>query len=195
MASLKPTLVTLAVAGISFSIPLVGLHFWLSPQSSAQRPLEERLFGEPGFSQAAAPDSNFLGPGKLRPVHPDEPVEATLEERFSYTNSLERLEQIEQALDNFRGLTASAYDWNDSAIATGNTDWETQNLGFTNWVGSVEGTLRYQELQIKQLELELARQQFADREISQAVLDEKTAAYETAQDDFQRFWQTFSIAD
>jgi hypothetical protein len=129
-----------------------------------------------------------------KPVHPDEPISETLNQRFSFANALSRLQQIDQALDSFRQLTDKSR--NTSAIAAvGNTDPETQTLGFQNWVGSLEGTLRQQDYQVKRLELELAQKQFEDGEISQAVLNEKTQNLQKAKKDFQAFLKSFKIAD
>ncbi len=132
-----------------------------------------------------------------QPISPDEPVSDTLNQRFSLQNSLSRIQQIKGALDSFRRLTATAKaKLGESALRNaGNTDPETQNLGFTNWLGSVEGTLKQQNYQIKKLEFELAQKQYQDREITKAALDQKAAAYRQAEKDFQAFLKTFRIAD
>jgi hypothetical protein len=134
---------------------------------------------------------------QLNPVHPDEPVSDTLEQRFSLSTSLKRLQQIESGLVSFHRLTkASQSALGKQAIAAiGNTDWETQALGFPNWVGSIRGTLKKQDYQIKQLELELAKKQHKDGEITQAELDQKVADYKKAEQEFQSFWHAFGIAD
>ncbi|OLP19694.1 hypothetical protein BST81_03895 [Leptolyngbya sp. 'hensonii'] len=131
--------------------------------------------------------------GALAPVHPDEPTADTLNQRFTLENSLTRLQQINAALTSFRQLTEKTKTVEVGAV--GNTDWETQNLGFPNWTTSVEGTLRRQHLQIKQLERELARKQYADREISKAALEKKQAEYQQAERDFQNYWNSVKIAD
>ncbi|MFW6296605.1 MAG: hypothetical protein ACOC04_05380 [Halothece sp.] len=133
----------------------------------------------------------------LPPVHVDEPVEETWNQRFSFDSSLERLGQIEGALDSFRTLTETIRTTvgEERISFVGNTSAEVQTLGFPNWVNSVEGTLRKQDYQIQKLEYELAKEQFEDGEISQAELDEKAASYQEAKADFEAFWQQFNIAD
>lgn len=131
-----------------------------------------------------------------QPVHPSEPISDTLNDRFSLDNSLMRIDQIDEALVSFRQLTeTSQANLREQLSAVGNTDWETQNLGFHNWVNSIEGTLKQQDLQIKQLELELAQKQFEDGEITQAQLDAKTANHQKSVEAFQSFWNSFNIAD
>ncbi|NET35628.1 MAG: hypothetical protein F6K19_26990 [Cyanothece sp. SIO1E1] len=127
----------------------------------------------------------------------DTPVIDDLDERFSRDYALVRLEQIQAALTSFRGLTeVSQTSLSDKAIAeVGNTDWESQNLGFHNWIGSVEGTLRWQDLQIKQLEFSLAEKRFQDGDIPQAMVAEKSAVYEAAIADYQEFLNSFQVVD
>jgi hypothetical protein len=134
---------------------------------------------------------------RLKPVHPDEPVNHTLEERFSLENSLRATEQIKGALNSFRQLSEK------SKVALGkeavseveNTDPETQTLGFSNWVGTLEGTLKKQDYQVKKLEFELAQEQYKDGKINKAVLDQKAAQYQKTKREFQAFWNSFRIAD
>lgn len=127
----------------------------------------------------------------------NEPTAITLNQRFSLENSLTRVKQIQGALTSFRTLTEkSKAALGQQAIASvGNTDPETQTLGFTNWVGAVEGTVRQQNYQIKKLEFELDKKQFEDKQVSQAVLNQKRTAYQQAQREFQNFLNSFRIAD
>jgi hypothetical protein len=160
-------------------IPLISTGLWRT-NAALQLPAQAHLARE-----------------NLSPVSPDEPLEDTLSDRFSLANSLERLQQIRGALSSFVQLTEKSKPaLGERAIARiGNTDWEIQNLGFPNWVGSVEGTLRKQDYQIKKLEFELATKQYEDGEVSQAVLDEKEVAYRLAEQEFRAFWHSFEIAD
>jgi len=183
MKGIKHQLSLLAATGSLTLISLViAVDFWTS--SVATLPVQANTY----FRQ------EYLS---LSPVSPDEPAEDTLNERFSVENSLERIAQIRDALSSFSNLTEkSKATLGESATAqVGNTDWETQNLGFPNWVGSVEGTIRKQDYQNKQLELELARKQYEDGEITKAVLDEKAASYQRAEQEFQDFWNSFNVAD
>lgn len=130
-------------------------------------------------------------------VSRDEPLNSTINERFSLDNALTRIQQIRSALSSFRKLTnQSRQTLGASTIqAVGNTDPEIQTLGFYNWTGAVEGTVRKQEYQIKKLEYELAQKQYQDGEISQAELNKKFSEYESAQKSFQAFLRSFNIAD
>jgi hypothetical protein len=130
-------------------------------------------------------------------VSRDEPLNSTINERFSLDNALTRIQQIREALNSFRKLTnQSRQTLGVSTIqAVGNTDPEIQNLGFYNWTGAVEGTVRKQEYQIKKLEYELAQKQYQDGEISQAELNRKSSEYESAKQSFQAFLKSFNIAD
>ncbi|HEY9748864.1 MAG TPA: hypothetical protein V6C63_09305 [Allocoleopsis sp.] len=132
-----------------------------------------------------------------RAVHPDEPAQETLDQRFSVENSLARIQQIDAALTSFRQLTeASQEKLGETEVAqVGNTDWETQNLGFHNWVGAVEGTLLKQNYQIAQLELKLAQQQYAAGKITKTELGQKALNERKAAQALAQFWKSFSIAD
>lgn len=76
-----------------------------------------------------------------------------------------------------------------------NTDWEIQYLGFHNWVSTVEGTLRRQDYRIKKLELELARKRYESGEIARRELEQKEIEHEESKREFQRFMDSFTIAD
>ncbi|MCU0515749.1 MAG: hypothetical protein MUC60_02580 [Oscillatoria sp. Prado101] len=183
-------------AFLAAAIPLVLVPFTVAVMfwSAWKQPAQLRASASTGTAQHASPPAMPLS---QRPVSPDEPLSDTLNQRFSLQNSLSRIQQIKAALESFRRLTATAKaKLGEPALRNaGNTDPETQTLGFTNWVGSVEGTVRQQNYQIKKLEFELAQKQFQDREITQAALDQKAAAYRQAEKDFQAFLKTFRIAD
>lgn len=162
-------------------------------QSPLKAPLKVEL--TPNLAKSDSAKTSDLLP--KRPVHPDESASDTLDQRFSLGNSLERISQIDAALGSFRQLTAKSQTGlaQQEVTAIANTDWETQNLGFHNWVSSVEGTLRKQDYQIKKLEFELAQKQYQDGEIGKAALDQKALAYQKAAREFQTFWNSFRIAD
>src|SRR5512136_1578416 len=126
-AAIPLALVPFTVAGMFWSV-------WKLPAQPAASAIA-------GTAQHASPRAMQLS---QRPVSPDEPVSDTLNQRFSLQNSLSRIQQIKGALDSFRRLTATAKaKLGEPALRNaGNTGPETQTLGFTNWVGSVEGTLR-----------------------------------------------------
>lgn len=116
----------------------------------------------------------------LEPAHPDEPLEYTLNERFSLDNSLGRLEQI-------REFGYKAMD----ELAPG---FELY-MGFTNWTGVLEGTLLKQGYEIKKLQLELARCRYLMREIGERELERAEKEYDKALQEFLAFWETFAILD
>ncbi|MBD2096290.1 hypothetical protein H6F90_14190 [Trichocoleus sp. FACHB-591] len=132
-----------------------------------------------------------------RAAHSDESVQETLNQKFSVENSRVRMQQIDAALTSFRQLTeTSQKNLGQAEVAgVGNTDWETQNLGFHNWVGAVEGTILKQNARIAQLELELAQQQHADKKITKVELTQKAVNAQKAAQEFDQFWKSFSIAD
>jgi hypothetical protein len=142
-------------------------------------------------------DSTKVADLQLQKVHPDEPINYTLQQRFSIDNSLERIKQIDGALNSFRALTEKSKPVLGSKAVSkvGNTAPDVQTLGFNNWVGSVEGTLRKQDYQIKKLEYQLAQKNYEDKTISQSELNQKQAAYNKSEKDFQAFVKSFTIAD
>jgi hypothetical protein len=173
-------LITLGIAGFSYlRLPLdpsnaqIGLD--LGPSTS---PLHHLI------AQSGTPT--------MQPVHPDEPIQDTLTQRFAFKTALTRMQQIDSALTNLRQLA-------DKNKATGakvsNTDWEAQNLGFRNWVGSVEGTLRQQDYQLKKLTLELAQRQYDNGEISQSTLEEITQDYQKSKGEFSKFLTSLKVTD
>lgn len=57
----------------------------------------------------------------------------------------------------------------------GNIDWERQYLGFPNWIGDIQETIKKQDHQ-KKLELEMAQIKHDAGNINQADLDSKAIA-------------------
>ena len=137
------------------------------------------------------------GPAFQRNVHPDEPAEYTLNERFSVKQSLNSLASIESALDSFRKLTAATAGKlpREKLAAIGNTSWEMQNLGFINHVGAVRGTLLRQDNLLKKTTYELAQIKAKAGEMNQKDLLKIKREYEAADRQFQKFWKEFGIAD
>ncbi|MBD1938157.1 hypothetical protein [Microcoleus sp. FACHB-68] len=177
-AAIFLALVPVAVAGMLWSVKEQQTRLQISPNSNT---------GTANSSSNPAP----------QPVHPDELIDDTLNQRFTFENSLTRTQQIKEALESFRQLTdTSKAKLGKSAISqVKNTDPETQTLGFYNWLGSVEGTLIKQNYQLKKLEFELAQKQYQDKEITKPELDIKSDNYRKAEQEFQTFLKTFTIAD
>ncbi|HEY9850042.1 MAG TPA: hypothetical protein V6D28_11325 [Leptolyngbyaceae cyanobacterium] len=143
------------------------------------------------------PEVNAQPTAIAQNVNRDEPLDVTLNQRFSLANSLDRIQQIRGALNSFRTLTERSKTALGQRVisSVGNTEPDIQTLGFTNWVGAVEGTVRGQNYRIKKLEFELAQKQFEDKQISQAAFNQKRTAYQQAQREFQNFVNSFRIAD
>jgi hypothetical protein len=134
---------------------------------------------------------------KLRSIHPDEPVEYTYEKRFSLEMALSSLRKIQASLESFRTLTDEAKGKisGERLKEIGNTDWETQHLGFKNMPGCIEGVLRKQDYLIKELRYQLAREKLSQKAITEGELLETRRAFEEAEKSFQAFWDSFGVAD
>lgn len=177
---------SIAIAGLLL-LPLIGgTIFGNFHRFPAIASIEQPSPVPPEGSIAQTPNDG------LSPAHPDEPISYTLNDRFSLDNALESLSRVKGALSSFVQLTESGKPASEEFEYTG---WEYQNLGFPNWTGAIEGSLRKQDYQLKKLELELARKQYEDGEISQESLQEKQNAYNLAEGEFQAFWNSFTVAD
>lgn len=134
---------------------------------------------------------------KLGPFHRDEPAEYTFEHRFSLDNALSFLKRVHGSLQSFRDLTEEAREKisQDKLKKIGNTDWETQNLGFPNQVKSIEGTLRKQDYQIKKLQFQLIQEQTKQGTGKKEELGEAQKAYERAEQSFREFWDELKVKD
>ena len=134
---------------------------------------------------------------KLEPVHPDEPIEYTFNERFSIKNALESLEMTKSALESFKKLTKESENLisKEKINVIGNTDDEIQILGFTNWIASIEGTLRKQEYLLKKLRYELTQEKVKSGKVNKEQLKQAQKEYLQAEKSFQIFWDSYSIAD
>jgi hypothetical protein len=137
------------------------------------------------------------GEAGLKPVHPDESADYTFNERLSTKNSLINLAAVKSALVSFRKLTAATAGKipKERLAEIGNTGWEIQNLGFVNYVEDIKGTLLKQDYLIKKLRYELAQQKSKSGEITGKDLLEAKGEFEKAEKQFQKFWNSFGIAD
>ena len=133
----------------------------------------------------------------LQPVSRDESVEQTLKERFSVDSALESLAWLRGALDSFVALTEAAQGKlpAETIKQVGNTDWESQHLGFRNAPGAIEGALRLQDLEIKRLRFELASDRAAAGKGAASDAAAARQAYEAADKEFRTFWESFGISD
>lgn len=134
---------------------------------------------------------------ELAPVHPHESASYTIEERFGFENALQVLVRIRSCLQSFRELTLAVKGKipAERLGKIGNTDWETQHLGFHNGPGAIEGALRRQDLLIKQLCYELILEQQKNGTASEKDIPAAKMAYEEAEKAFQEFYSEFHIAD
>jgi len=134
---------------------------------------------------------------KLKPIHPQETVAETLNQRFSLENALANIESIKGWLDSFRRLTAAAKGkltaraWKD----IGNTDWETQELAFSNLPPAIEGALRYQNWLLKKARYELALAEMRAARSPAPATEQARREMEQAEKDFREFWDTLAVAD
>jgi len=120
-----------------------------------------------------------------------------LERRFSFQNSLTRVKQIRKALESFHNLTKESKGKLSSKILAriGNTDGSVQYIGFPNWTGAIEGTLRKQDYQIQKLEYELAKYKYQVGRIVESELQQKEKNYRESEHAFRAFWSSFYIVD
>ena len=132
----------------------------------------------------------------LKPVHPDEPVEYTIN-RFSFEHALECIDTIRYALNGFSELTRICrYIMSEEELSIiCYTDWESQYLGFVNWCGSVEGTLYYNNYRIRELEYEVALLRAESGDIDISSMENAEAELQLAESLFVNFRESFSIAD
>lgn len=118
-------------------------------------------------------------------------------ERFNLSKSLTGMESINGWLKSFKELTKLTADRisPEEKQQVGNLGWEMQNIGFYNWVKSVEGTLHKQNYDIRKLEYELALERCAAGKVSQEEVTEKERKYQEARSDMQNFLEKFHVAD
>jgi hypothetical protein len=154
-----------------------------------------------GATLAAGADAQTQAPGeapdRLAPVHPDESVDATLNDRLTLAKALAAVVEIRGALASFEQLTYDVRGRVDARrlAEIGYTDPETQTIGFHNLPGTVEGTLRLQEWRIRKLAWELAVEQRRSGRVGDAEVRVAEQAFAAADEAFRKFWSTFGIAD
>ena len=133
----------------------------------------------------------------LKPIHPDEPVEYTLKQRFSPENALANMEAIKGFLESFRRLTAAAKGKiaAQTLKSIGHTDWETQQLAIANLPPAVEGALRYQNWLLKKTLHQLALMELQAGKTSAQKTEQARQEMDQAEKEFQIFWDGMSVAD
>jgi hypothetical protein len=116
---------------------------------------------------------------------------------FSLDEGLFAVEIIRECLQSFRQLTAEAKGKISKAKMKeiGNTEWDMQVLGFHNNPGILEGTLKKQDLLIKQLQFELVGRQVKEGSAGEKDLQEARKALEASQKAFLEFKKNFHRKD
>jgi hypothetical protein len=134
---------------------------------------------------------------QLKPLHHAETVEQTLNLRFSLENALAIVNTIQEWLESFRRLTAAAKNRVPSSTwkEIGNTEWDVQTLGFANMPRSLEGALRYQNWQLKRALHQLAMMEEQAGKAPAQKVEQARSELELAEQEFQAFWDSMSIAD
>jgi len=122
---------------------------------------------------------------------------STLSEAFNAEGSLGRLEQVREALGSFTRMTdQSKGKFTQAQLEViGNTGWETQVLGFHNWTGTIEGTLLYQDYQIRKLEFELVILMYEAGKIGREDVELEQKDYERSRTNLEEFLASYGIAD
>lgn len=127
--------------------------------------------------------------------------EQAMARQFTTKYALKWLEQVAQGLYAFVELTETVKAERNIALAdpipgVPSTGWERQNLGFSNMIITIEGTLIRNAYDIARLEYELAR---ARHESGQATAEEVEAAMDAhreARVALERFWTNrYFVAD
>jgi hypothetical protein len=119
------------------------------------------------------------------------------DQEFLLEEGLFALENIRGCLRSFRKLTEAAEDkipkaqWKE----IGNTDWEMQELGFSNNPNILEGTLKKQDFLIQQLRWELIKRRVKEGTAGEKDLQEARKAMEASQKAFQEFKENFRRKD
>ena len=129
--------------------------------------------------------------------NPGEGGEEIFNNEFTSDNALERMGQIESALESFKKLTDMSRSkiTQDKLQKIGNTEGDIQNIGFGNWPNTIKGTILKQEYLIKKLNYDLAQARFKLGEIKKNDLQKAEKEYKEAEAKFQKFWDSFTVYD
>ncbi|XHX77476.1 MAG: hypothetical protein RBJ76_24045 [Stenomitos frigidus ULC029] len=131
-----------------------------------------------------------------RPLQPTAPAKGTLKHQLSLGKSIDRVKQIDQTLSQLHPPPKNQAASGARAAAGGNSgNLAIQTLTMRQRLGSITGTLKKQDYEIKKLSFELAQKQFQDNEISKARLDQQQASYQKSARDLKTFLNSSRIAD
>jgi hypothetical protein len=133
----------------------------------------------------------------LKPRHSDEPAEYTFNKRFSMDSALNTVQHLRSILTSFQTMTRMTKDKLTAKELQdiGNTEWDTQHLGFANHPNVIEGTLLKQDYLIKKLEYDLALERSKSGKVTAEELSKAQKDFKMAEGAFQRFWDKFGVAD
>ncbi len=141
-----------------------------------------------------APLSSDLG---LKPLHPDETVEQSINQRFSADNALRTLATVQEMLDSLSMAVISRHGTECkrrlAAIEARFGDGIT--VGIANYPTILEGTIRLQRFTIADLRHELVTNRHAHGEESREAVENARDTLETASQEFTDFWQDARVAD
>ena len=124
-------------------------------------------------------------------------TEYTYEQLFSMENALSSMDSICAFLESFRNLTEAVEGKIPKEVMKkiGNTDWEMQNLGFTNMPQIVKGTLLKQDCLIRKLTFELTKAKVDAGEATTKDLEKAQKDLKQAEKAFQEFWDAYEVTD
>ncbi|GGB18774.1 hypothetical protein [Agarivorans gilvus] len=109
-------------------------------------------------------------------------------ERFSLEESRVTLEYVTEALNSFRELTEKSPKTLTDEID--NTSWDIQNLGFNNWMDTINGTLLLQQYQIAEL-----RYQGLSNDATEDMRESVASQLKNAEKQYQQFIERLQVMD
>ena len=150
-----------------------------------------------GIVFAQKPGEELTRPETWRPIHPDEPTQSTLTERFALDSAVSDVAKVRTYLESFRTLTSASRRCLGAAglRQIGNTAADLQSIGFKNVPSSIEGALLRQNAEIAKLQLDLATSKQAHGEASASDVKQRESNYRRALEQFKRFWDSHPITD
>ncbi|NJP08698.1 MAG: hypothetical protein HC866_03810 [Leptolyngbyaceae cyanobacterium RU_5_1] len=145
------------------------------------------------LARSTRPSAKIAQPISVRFTNSNELIRYTLNRRDLLSYSSTQLGQLSQLSIGPRKLPDDTVT--EQAIFEPHDFSDLQDSTFQNWDGSVEGTLKKQNYQIRKLEFELAREQFNDGKISKSTFNQKSRQYQVASQEFKAFLDSSRMAD
>lgn len=118
-------------------------------------------------------------------------------ERFTDSSAGTGINYVRGYLKSFESLTklTNSQLSPEQRGQVGNLGWETQSLGFNNWVNTIEGTMKKQACVIAKLEYDLAVEKFNSGKISQEDVLKYKNEYLKLKEDMDNYLNEFQISD